>query len=433
MLIAEGIQHLTVETPLPRVIKVHQHFDAPQLEDVEGAIHRELTRLGVLSRLTPGMRVALTAGSRGISDIARVLRAVAAEVTRAGGRPFVIPAMGSHGGSTAKGQEELLASLGITEESAGCPIHSSMETVILGHLPNGLAVHMDRHAYEADAIIPINRVKPHTDFKGDIESGLAKICAIGLGKRDGAEAIHSFGTKGLRTLLAPVAQYMVQHSEKFLCGLAVLENAYDRTARVEAIPASEIGGQRERELLNEARSLMASLPFERIDLLIVDEIGKNISGTGMDTNIVGRMFIHGEPEFTHPDITCLVILDLTDASHGNGAGIGLADITTARLARKLDLTATYINGITSGIGGVQRIKLPTIMPTDQAAIGFGLRACGRPDTQNVRAVRIKNTLELSDLWISEALLPEAQAHSRLTVTGSLQAMSFGSKGEIWPQ
>jgi len=431
MLVAEGIQTLRIETSFPRVVKAHQRFETPALEDIEGAVRSELERLGVPGRIRPQMRVALTGGSRGIYQIARILAAVAAEVRRAGAEPFVVPAMGSHGGATAEGQVGMLESLGMTEQALGCPIRSSMDTVVLGRLPSGLDVHIDRNAYEADAIIPVNRVKPHTDFKGEIESGLAKICAIGLGKRSGAEQIHARGTKGLRTLLAPAAQYMVQQTGKFLCGVAILENAYERTARIEAVPADQIGGPREVELQREAKGLMASLPFDQIDVLIVDEMGKNVSGTGMDTNILGRMMIHGEPEFTCPDVTALVVLDLTEASHGNAVGIGLADVTTQRLASKVDLEATYINGITSGVGGVQRAKMPSVLPTDRAAIAVALRACARPDPQNARLVRIKNTLELSELWISESLLSEARAHARLTVDGVPRSMAFGPDGDAW--
>jgi hypothetical protein len=290
---------------------------------------------------------------------------------------------------------------------------------------------MDRNAYEADAIIPVNRVKPHTDFKGEVESGLAKICAIGLGKRSGAERIHAFGTKGLRTLLAPVAQLMIEKTGKFLCGIAVLENAYERTARIEAVLPDQIGGEREKELQVEAKCLMASLPFDQIDVLIVDEMGKNISGTGMDTNILGRMMIHGEPEFERPDVTTLVVLDITEASHGNAAGIGLADVTTQRLASKMDVEATYINGITSGVGGVQRVKMPSVLPTDRAAIAVALRSCARPDPQNARLVRIKNTLELSELWVSEGFLAEARSHERLTVDGVPAPMAFDLDGTAW--
>lgn len=429
--LTRSIGDLHFSADYPRVALVRQYFDAPVLEDVESSVAQELKKLGIDGRIRPGMRVALTAGSRGIFQMARILRAVASEVKRYGGSPFVVPAMGSHGGATAEGQIEMLESLGVTEGTVGAPIHSSMVTVVVGTLPNGVKVFMDRNAYEADGVIPVNRVKPHTDFKGEIESGLAKICAIGLGKYDGANAIHSLGSVGLRECIPPVARMMIENTgDKFLGGLAVLENAYDQTAYVVGVPAAEIGGRQERELQARAKALMASLPFDQIDVLVVDELGKNISGTGMDTNIIGRMMIHGEAEFPCPDVTSLVLLGMTEASHGNGSGIGLADVTTLRLFGQLDFRATYINGITSGLGGVQRIKLPAVVPTDADAVAVGLRACAKPDSASARLVRIKNTLDIRDIVVSESLLQEASANPKLQVISDLEPMRFESDGSI---
>src|SRR5919202_416539 len=425
------VADLRCEAPLPRMVRVRQRFDAPVLEDVESAVKEQLALLH--GRVQPGMRIGITAGSRGIANIARVLRAAGEAVRRWGGQPFIIPAMGSHGGATAEGQTEVLAGYGVTEQTTGMPVVSSMDVRQIGQLGDdgepGPAVYMSVTALEADGLIICNRVKAHTDFRGQIESGLAKITAIGLGKHQGAKTIHSFGTRGLAHWMPQAAQMMVRTAQ-VLCGLAILENAYDQTARVVAVPAEDIGGEGEAKLLIEAKRLMASLPFDDIDVLIVDEMGKNVSGTGMDTNIIGRMMIRGVPEFERPNVRIVAVLDLTAESHGNGAGIGLADVLTLRAAQKLDLRATYINGLTSGIGGVQRVRLPMFLPSDVDAICAGILTCGRGDPENARVVRIKNTLELAALDVSESLLAEAKAHPRLEVLSPPEPLRFDAAGNL---
>ena len=294
---------LRCEAPLPRMVRVRQRFDAPVLEDIAGATREQVRAL--VAGVRPGMRIGITAGSRGVANIAAVLRAAGEAVRERGGEPFVLPAMGSHGGATAEGQTDVLRGYGVTEETTGMPVVSSMEVRQIGQLGTaddpGPAVYLSETALAADGLIVCNRVKAHTDFRGEIESGLAKITAIGLGKHQGAKTIHSFGTRGLAHWLPEAARLIVQ-TAPVLGGLAVLENAYDQTARVVAVPAEAIGGTGEAALLTEARGLMASLPFEDIDVLVVDEIGKNVSGTGMDTNIIGRMMIRGVTEFGRP--TC---------------------------------------------------------------------------------------------------------------------------------
>jgi hypothetical protein len=313
------------------------------------------------------------------------------------------------------------------------PVVSSMDVRQIGQLGDererGPAVYMSVTALEADGLIVCNRVKAHTDFRGPIESGLAKITAIGLGKHQGAKTIHAFGTRGLAHWLPQAARLMVRASN-VLCGLAILENAYDETAHVVAVPPAAIGAAGEAALLEEAKRLMASLPFDEIDVLIVGEMGKNVSGTGMDTNIIGRMMINGVPEFERPNVRIVVVLDLTNESHGNGAGIGLADVLTVRAAQKLDLRATYINGLTSGIGGVQRVKLPMCLPSDVDAICAGILSCGRGDAANARVVRIKNTLELAALDVSESLLAEARVHPRLEVLSPPEPLRFDAAGNL---
>ncbi len=419
------------EAPLPRMARIRQRFDAPVLEAIEGAVQEQLRLLQ--GRVRPGMRVGITAGSRGIANISRILRAAGDSVRVLGGEPFILPAMGSHGGATVEGQVELLAGYGVTEASTGMPIVSSMEVRQIGQLGTpadpGPAVHMSVTALEADGIIICGRVKPHTDFRSDIESGLAKITAIGLGKHQGAKTIHSFGTRGLAHWMPQAAQLMIR-TANVLCGLAILENAYDQTARLAALPPEEIGGAAEHDLLVEAKGLMASLPFDKIDVLVVDEIGKNVSGTGMDTNIVGRMMIRGVPEFARPDVRIVVVLDLTDETHGNGTGLGLADLATLRAARKLDLRAMYINCITSGIGGVQRGRLPMVMPSDVDALCAGILTCSNGDPANARVVRIKNTLEVGELEVSESLLEEVRQNPRLEILEQPRTIEFDVDGNL---
>ena len=424
---------LRSEAPLPRMVRVRQQFDAPMLEDIEGAVRDQLAALR--GRVHPGMRIGVTAGSRGVANIAQILRAAGNFVREMGGEPFILPAMGSHGGATAEGQVELLAGYGVTPDSTGMPVVSSMEVRQIGQLGTedepGPAVYMSVTALEADGIIVCNRVKAHTDFRGEIESGLAKITAIGLGKHLGAKTIHSYGTRGLAHWMPLAARMMLSHS-RVLCGLAVLENAYDNTARVVYVPAADIGSEREAVLLQEAKQLMASLPFDEIDVLVVDELGKNISGTGMDTNIIGRMMIWGVPEFERPKIRIIVALDVTDEAHGNGIGLGLADISTLRAAQKVDLRATYINALTSGIGGVQRAKLPVLLPTDVDAICAGILTCGRGDPDQARVVRIKNTLEIGEIEVSESLLPLVRQNRRLQVLSDPAPFSFDADGNLQP-
>jgi hypothetical protein len=288
---------------------------------------------------------------------------------------------------------------------------------------------MSTTALEADHVLLVNRVKPHTDFRGRVESGLAKICAIGLGKQRGAQTIHSYGTRGLAELMPRAARCIVKKTEKIIGGLAILENAYDRTARIEHVESSGIGAAAEERLQETAKALMCALPFDRLDVLIVDEMGKNISGTGMDTNILGRMFVPGVPEADRPRIAAVVALDLTEESHGNATGIGLADFTTEHLMSKIDWQATYMNGYTSGISGLLRSRLPCVLPNDRAAIATAIRMCGEPHSSRVRLARIKNTLTAAQVEFSESLLEEASA-AQVEVTGAPTPMRFDPAGRL---
>jgi hypothetical protein len=414
-----AIEDLASDIPLPPLYRVRQCWDTQPLADVAGAVRAQLDAVGLRTQITPGMRVAVTAGSRGIRDMVQMLQTSVAWLREAGAEPFIVPAMGSHGGATAAGQVRLLADLGVTAATMGCPIQATMEVVELGHLDDGTPVYLDRHAAAADGVLVVNRIKPHTSFKADIESGIAKMCAVGLGKRLGAEMVHRRGVVGLRTLLVPMARMVVSRG-KVLAGLALLEDAREQTADIVALPPAEIGGAGEAHLLERSKVLMARLPFDQLDVLVIDAIGKNISGTGMDTNVIGRLRIPGEPEPATPQITVIVALDLTEASHGNATGVGLADLIPAHLAQKIDFAATYINNITSGLIGLRKGALPITLPTSRTAIATALRMCGQPDLNAIRLARIPNTLLLEELLVSPALLPEVAVHPGLELLGPVE-------------
>ncbi len=411
-----NITDLTADTPLPLLYRVRQCWPQTPRIDIAATVHAQLELLGLRAQLAPAARIAITAGSRGIAAMPAVLRASIEWLRSAGVEPFIVPAMGSHGGATAMGQLKLLAELGISEATMGCPILSSMEVVALGQLSDGTPVVMDRYAAEADGVLAINRVKAHTSFKAEIESGLAKICALGLGKRQGAEYVHCRGVVGLRTMIVPMARMVVERG-RVLGGLAILEDARDETADIVALPPAEIGGPGEAALLERSKALMARLPFDELEVLVVDEIGKTISGTGMDTNVIGRLRINGEEEPASPRIAVIVALDLHPASQGNANGVGLADLIPARLARKIDFATTYINNLTSGLIGLRKGALPITMPTPRDTIAMALKVCGQPDLGAIRLARIRNTLFLEELLVSPALLPEVAAHPQLELLG----------------
>lgn len=427
----DQIQNLVCPVTLPRtLLEVEQRFDAPQiaLADIPTAVCRALEASGLLARVSPGDTVAVGAGSRGIANLALIVRAAVSALREAGARPFVTPAMGSHGGATAEGQREMLAGMGVTESGVGAEIRATMEVRQIGQIPGGPPLYQDVISAGADHTLLINRVKPHTDFHSDLESGLAKMELIGLGKHAGALAMHGWGMAGFRRFLAPAARIYEAHAN-IIGGLALLENARDETAVIEGLTVSAIGGPAETALLARAKALMGSLPFPAIDVLVVQRIGKNISGTGMDTNIIGRLQVPREPEgFGGPDVATIAVLDLTPESHGNALGMGLADVASARLARKIDWAATYTNGITSAIAGIPRASLPMILPHDRQALEVALRACGEQPEQ-ARVVFIRDTLALDRLWISPSLRPAAESHPRLAITGEVP-LSFDARGAL---
>ncbi len=411
---------------IPRFALISQELPAQTVTDIPAEIHRELQRIGLQDRIKPGARIGITVGSRGVYQIALILRTVVDEVKNLGGQSFLIPAMGSHGGATAEGQIEVLKNLGVTEESVGAPILSSMEVVRIGSTDSGVPVHLDKYASEADGIIVIGRVKPHTDFHGPIESGLQKMLVIGLGKHKQALTNHGYGIKGLRDYIPQAAKVTLKQAS-ILFGLAILENGYDRTAKIEAVPSEEII-TREPELLNEARGLMAKLPVEELDLLVVGEIGKNFSGTGMDTNIIGRVAIYGEPEFGSPRIQYIVALNLSAQTHGNALGIGLADFTTERVMKGIDYEATRQNVITSSF--IERGKIPLAFPGDRSAIQAAQRCLWLQDPEKARIMYIPNTLEISKIAVSESLLPAVSQRPNVKLLTQPQELKFDKDGNL---
>ena len=415
---------------LPRMVEVEQKIPAPKLDDFIAEIRRELNRIGLQKKIEPGDEIAITAGSRGIAHYPEILSTVVDEVKKAGGKPFLVPAMGSHGGATPEGQVAVLRELGITSETVGAPIRATMEVDEIGRLENGVPVYVDRNALKADGIIVVNRVKPHTDFKGEIESGLMKMMVIGLGKQKGAEMIHSYRSEGYHKLL-PEAARLILKRLPIIVGLAIVENAYHEIAIVEAIEPEDIERE-ERKLLKKAKSLIGRIPFKDIDVLIIDEIGKEISGTGMDTNVVGRFWLPGEYEPSAPNIKRIVVLDLTEETHGNAIGIGLADVTTKRLVDKIDYQATFVNALTAG--HVEGSKTPVFLPNDREAITIALRTCGPINPREAKVVRIRNTRDLDRLWISESLLKTLESNpelkKRIKVVGEPREMQFDILGNL---
>ncbi|MCL6457392.1 MAG: DUF362 domain-containing protein [Gorillibacterium sp.] len=412
----------------PRIVKVKQQLHGPSVDHIEQTVVSEMNRIGLRERITPDQRIAITAGSRGIANIHLIMKAIVSQLKLWGALPFIFPAMGSHGGATAEGQREVLASLGITEAFCGAPIVSSMEVERIGQTDAGMNVYTDRHARAADGIIVVGRIKVHTDFQSPhgYESGLMKMMAVGMGKHKQALALHSYGVPGIRDMMPDVARVVLAEMP-ILCGISIVENALEQTAIIEAIEASRIP-DREKELLQVSASLMPRLPVEELDILMVDRIGKNFSGTGMDTNIIGRVRIAGVKEFASPRIKYVIAGDLDETSHGNALGIGLADVTTKRLFEKIDFKKMNENVITSTF--LHRGMIPLVLDNDRMALEAVLRSNWGVSPEQARFARIFSTLHLEHLYISEALLPEIAGLSDLEILGDPQPMVFDDNGNF---
>jgi hypothetical protein len=410
------------------MFRVRQLFDAPRVDDVPAEVERQLATLNLSDRISPGQSVAVTCGSRGIANIHLVIKAIAAHLKGIGAEPFIVPAMGSHGGGTAEGQRQVIESYGVTEEFVGCPIRASMETVVVCETDEGFPVHFDRQAYEADHVVVCNRVKPHTNFVGEIESGLMKMMLIGLGKHAGAKIYHraildySFGQ-----IVRSVGRQLLKQCS-IVAGVALVENSYDETARIAAVAPEEFE-ERERELLVLAKEWMPRLLLREVDVLLIDKIGKNISGTGMDTNVIGRKFANskvGGEEMAN--VRRIIIRGLRPESHGNATGIGLADFCKTRLVEEMDVEATQINCLTGGSPSGARI--PIHYETDRQLLETALPTIGLTEPQDAKVQWIQDTLHLREVECSAAYLEEAQGRDDLEVLTELRDLPLDEEGNL---
>ena len=417
-----------LDIPMPRMVSVRQRFDGSHLGDIPGAIAREFQRPEVLARIKPGQVIAVGCGSRGIANIATIAKCVIRELLALGAQPFVFPSMGSHGAATAEGQKKVLAGYGISEASIGVPVKATMDTIIVGNLDDGTPVHMDRHAAEADGIVVINRIKPHTAFRGATESGVTKMLSIGIGKINGAATYHQHGMDTFPTLLPKVRDCNIAN-RNVLFGVGIVENAHDQTALIEVMPAGQISS-REPVLQEMAKRLMPRLYFDDIDVLIIDEMGKNISGAGFDPNITGRNRRAVNWNFG-PRVKKIVVLGLTPETNGNATGLGGADVITMRLFKEIDIPSTYANIITSM--NLDGGAIPMVMNTEQEAIQLAVKTVVRVKPQDCRIVRIRNTLELANIQVSEPMLAEVRASGdRLQIAAPPAAFAFDKQGRLAP-
>ncbi len=409
------------ENAFPSMYCVHQKFNKASIIDIESAIHEEFQRINLKRRLKTGQRVGITVGSRGIDRLTDVVATVVTCLKNLELKPCIIPAMGSHGGATAAGQIKILNSLGVTEASVKAPIISSMDVVSLGNLASGASVHFSKDAMAVDHLVVVNRVKPHTAFHSDVESGLCKMLAVGSGKHEGAKNMHKFG---LGTSIVPAAEMILQQVP-VLCGLALVENSLEKiqTACL-ALPEEFV--EIDRRLLIHACQLLPRIPLDDLDILIVDEMGKDISGSGMDTNVIGSWRRDGGERT--PDYRTLVVLDITEKSRGNAVGIGMADLTTRRVVKKIDLNTTYTNALTAGIWASAR--MPIALENDEATVLMALSKIHDPS--QVRMARIKNTLKLETFRVTKALLPELEAKPEIIIAQNPIPMEFDPERKILP-
>ena len=419
------IETILAPVQLPRMVRVRQHFDDTKIEDLPATLLAELQRPAIQSTILPGMRICLTAGSRGVDSIALVLKVVAGFLQEKGALPFIVPAMGSHGGATAEGQLEILTSYGVTEANCGCPVLSSMETVEIGKTPEGQSVYIDKNAAAADGIIVIGRIKPHTAFRGAFESGLMKMMAIGLGKQYGAEACHRQGFKHMAKMVSMFGQTVLRN-RPVLFGIGLIENSFDKLCLLRALTPAEILTE-EPKLLAIAKSKMPTIKIGQGDILIVDRIGKDISGDGMDPNITGTWATpYASGGFQAERV---VVLDLTDETHGNSNGLGMADFTTDRAFHKMDTDASYPNGLTSLVVNV--LKVPMHLRSDALAIKAAAKTCTEGDRDHLRIVRIKDTLHLGEIWISEPMLEDARKTDGVEIIGEPVEFGFDEMGNLF--
>jgi len=420
-------EELLQPVPLPRMIRVRQTFDRQQVEDIVAVLNGKIGENPGYQSIRPGMRIAISVGSRGITDLPLCVKTLVTMLRKLGAEPFIVPAMGSHGGATAAGQKSLLEDMGIQEAYVGAPIRATMDTVDLGPTAaNRLPVVIDRYAAEADGIVIINRIKPHVAFSGTFESGLMKMISVGLGKQRGAENCHRLGPGRLAEQIPEIGAAVIAR-QNILFAVGIVENAYHQTCILDVLSKNEIA-QREPALLDQAKALAPRLFFDQLDVLIMDEIGKDISGTGFDTRVAGRYhtpYISGGP-----NITRIGVLDLTARSHGNANGIGIVDFTTQRLFDKFIPEQTYPNALTSTVP--VSVKMPMVLPNDRLLIQAAIKTSQIADFSRVRLVRFQNTVALEDIEISESLLPEAKQSARMSVLTPPYHWAFDASGNLIP-
>jgi len=412
----------------PNMMRIRQHFDAPTVEDITASVREEVYRLNLVTRVEPGQSVAVSVGSRGINNIALITKSLVEELKNLGLEPFLVPAMGSHGGGIAEAQREIIEGYGVTEEYVGAPIKASMETVQVGQTEDGVPVFFDKYAFEADHVAVVGRIKPHTDFVGEIESGLHKMMLIGLGKHKGAALYHqAIVHYSFDRIIRSVGQQVIDKCG-ILLGLGIVENQYDKTALLRGVAPEEFV-EREKELLVLAKKWMPRLPFDHVDLLIVDEIGKNISGAGMDTNVVGRKFHDNHAaEKEYPKVTRILVRGLTPETHGNASGIGTAEYAHRRAVDEMDREITYINCMTGNHPSGAHI--PLYFDTDQTCIEKALQTVGLREQGEEKILRIHNTLDLGELLVSETYRAEIEAREDLSITEEAAPMLFDASGDL---
>jgi hypothetical protein len=412
----------------PSLTLVRQVAPQPSVADVAGEVRRQWLNSKVAKRIKAGDRIAVGCGSRGIANIGLIVRATVAALKELGAKPFIVAAMGSHGGATAEGQREVLESYGITEAALGVPVKTDMNSRQIGINSWGEPVWWDVNALGADGVVTISRIKPHTDYRGQFESGVAKMCVIGFGKREGASQHHRWGWKGLQQML-PETFKVILEKTKFLGGLAILENAREETAHLQLLDRDEVADV-EPGLLERARVLMGRIPFEELDVLVVGEVGKNYSGAGMDPNVIGRLCIEAAPELetNKPKVTRIVALDVSPESHGNGTGIGLADLTTQRALDGIDPVPFRMNNLTACF--LRRSQLPFAFPNDRETLACGLETCWQPIPERLKFAFIANTLEVAELWVSAPLAEEARKNPDLEVIGTPRSLPFDEQGNV---
>lgn len=420
-----GIVNELIEgIPLPKMATVKQHFQDDKIEGFSTVLQEKLEKEEIRQTVQPDMNIAIAVGSRGVDKLVEQVTETVTFLKELGANPFIVPSMGSHGGATAEGQTQVLEQLSVKESVVGAEIRSSMEVIKLGELENGLPVYIDKIASQADGIVVLNRVKPHTAFRGPVESGIMKMISIGLGKQKGAEACHQLGFKHMAKHVPAMANLILEEMP-ILFAVATVENAFDHVARVEVLLPEEIE-KKEIELQSTAKSLLPKLMFDEIDVLIIDEIGKNISGDGMDPNITGRYptpYAYGGPE-----VNKMAVLDLTPETEGNANGVGTADFTTQRLVDKMDKEATYANGLTSTV--VAPTKIATTLENDKYCLKAAIKTCNILDFTKVKLVRIKNTLELTEIQVSESLLDYVKEHESFEIVKEATEIVFDDEGNF---